>query len=165
VGVYRDLIAAVFARVSAVGLFASASPPVPVVRYKRPAWNSKQHRSITVIVAGKDDYAEELDPQGEAFERGAGLVFPVWVGLVHDERFDDATRDWFLDGREAVREAVWDLSVLDGVPGAYDVGYDPSGSGAKRGGEGRGGNAPNLDESWQLFRFSVALVRTGLGGR
>lgn len=147
-----------YQRVAAAPLFASATPPVPVAKYKKPEWNPKQHQSIQVLVCCAEDYAEQAR-QEESFEKGAVLVYRVWVGLIHDERFDDATLRWFLDAREAVRLAAWDLTLCDDEAGTFDVDYDPSGAGAKK------SNAPNVDESWMRFDFAANLPRTGPTGR
>lgn len=164
---YWDVLSAVYERVAAIEALAQASPkPIPVSIYKKPSWNDKLHKINQCLVCMREDFAEELDGGADSFERGAGFRFPVWVGLIRDERYATEDPKWFLDRREDIWRAVWDLSLVQGgqsggagVTGGYDVEYDPSGAGAKR------SNAPNVDESWQKFTLCCTLQRaTGEGG-
>ncbi len=152
---YWDVLEAAHAAVEAIEMFALRTPPVPVQRWKEPKWNPAAKMAIQVLVCPEKNLTPNLGEgaTAEHYGRGAELVFPIYVGIIHDSRLAEATLRFRMDAADAVQDALWSLEVA-AAGGGFQVAYDPSGAGAER------SNAPNVDETWVRFDFTISADRT-----
>lgn len=87
-----------------------------------------------------------------ATEGAMEAIYPVFVGLVYPNTFDQVAVQWVTAARQAIRDALF-TTALQGAP-TFDVEYDPAPRGL-----GISGVVPPLFPSVQVFRYSINSSR------